>query len=43
MFCKGEGDTALVSRGVAERMGLVKYHLDLTTSTALPIMGRHGK
>ena len=33
------GDTVLLSRGTAERMGLVKYHLDLTTSTPLPIMG----
>ena len=36
---KGLGDTALLSRGAAERMGLVEYHLDLTTSTPLPVMG----
>ena len=36
---KGQGDTALLSRGAAERMGLVEYHLDMTTSTPLPIMG----
>jgi len=36
---KGQGDTALLSRGAAERMGLVEYHLDLTTSTPLPVMG----
>ena len=36
-------DTALLSRGAAERMGLVEYHLDLTTSTPLPSWGRHGR
>jgi len=36
---KGQGDTALLSCGAAERMGLVEYHLDMTTSTPLPIMG----
>jgi len=36
---KGQGDTALLSCGAAECMGLVEYHLDLTTSTPLPIMG----
>lgn len=36
---KGQGDTALLSRGAAERMGLVEYHLDLTSSTPLPVMG----
>ena len=36
---KGQGDTALLSRGAAERMGLVEYHLDLTTNTPLPVMG----
>ena len=36
---KGLGNTALLSRGTAERMGLVEYHLDLTTSTPLPVMG----
>ena len=36
---KGQGDTALLSRGPAVHMGLVEYHLDLTTSTPLPIMG----
>ena len=28
---KGQGDTALLSSGAAERMGLVEYHLDLTS------------
>ena len=36
---KGQGDTALLSRGAAERLGLVEYHLDLTSSTPLPVMG----
>ena len=36
---KGQGDTALLSRQAAERMGLVEYHLDLTSSTPLPVMG----
>ena len=36
---KGQGDTALLSCGAADCMGLVEYHLDLTTSTPLPIMG----
>ena len=36
---KGQGDTALLSRGAAERMGLVEYHLDLTSNTPLPVMG----
>ena len=36
---RGQGDTALLSRGAAKHMGLVEYHLDLTTSTPLPIMG----
>ena len=36
---KGQGDTTLLSRGAAERMGLVEYHLDLTSSTPLPVMG----
>lgn len=38
---KGQGDTALLSRQAAERMGLVEYHLDLTTSTPQPIMGEN--
>ena len=36
---KGQGDTALLSRRAAERMGLVEYHLDLTSSMPLPVMG----
>lgn len=41
---KGQGDTALLSRGAAERMGLVEYQLDLTSSTPLPVMwGKLGK
>ena len=36
---KGQGDTALLSRQAAERMGLVEYHLDLTLSTPSPVMG----
>ena len=36
---KGQGDTALLSCGVTEKMGLVEYHLDLTSSTPLPVMG----
>ena len=36
---KGLGNTALLSRGAAERMGLVEYHLDLTTGTPMPVMG----
>jgi len=36
---KGLGDTALLSSGAAERMGLMEYHLNLTTSTPLPVMG----
>ena len=36
---KGQGDTALLSRGAAERMGLVEYDLDLASSTPLPVMG----
>jgi len=35
---KGQGATALLSRGAAERMGLVQYQLDLTMSTPLPVM-----
>ena len=35
---KGQGDTAPLSRGAAEWMGLVEYHLDLTSSTPLPVM-----
>jgi len=35
---KGLGDTALLSHGTAERMGLVEYHLDLNTSMPLPVM-----
>ena len=34
---KGQGDTALLSRQAAERMGLAEYHL--TSSTPLPVMG----
>ena len=37
---KSQGDTALLSRGAAERMGLVEYFLDLTLSTPLPVMGK---
>ncbi|XP_022797448.1 uncharacterized protein LOC111335723 [Stylophora pistillata] len=36
---KGQGDTALLGHGAAERMGLVELHLDLTTSPLLPVMG----
>ena len=36
---KGQGDTALLSRQAAERMGLVEYHLDLTLRTPSPVMG----
>ena len=36
---KDQGDTALIGRGSAECMGLVEYHLDLTTSIPPPIMG----
>lgn len=36
---KGQGDTALLGRGAAECMGLVEYHLNLTMSTPLLIMG----
>ena len=36
---KGQGDTALLSRRAAEQMGLVEYHLDLTSSISLPVMG----
>ena len=36
---KGQGDTALLSRQAADRMGLVEYHLDLASSTPLPVMG----
>ena len=32
---KSQGDTALLSRQAAEHMGLVEYHLDLTSSTPL--------
>ena len=35
---RGQGDTALLSRQAAERKGLVEYHLDLTSSTPLPVM-----
>ena len=35
---KGQGDTALLSSGTTERMGLVEYQLDLTTSIPLPFM-----
>ena len=35
---KGQGDTTLLSSGANERMGLLEYHLDLTTSTPLPVM-----
>ena len=37
---KGQGDTALLRRGAAERMGLVEYHLDLISSTPLLVMGK---
>ena len=36
---KVQGDTALLSLGAAECMGLVEYHLDLTTSTPLLVIG----
>ena len=36
---KGQGNTALLSCGAAERMGLMEYHLDLISSTSLPAMG----
>ena len=36
---KGQGDTALLTRGTAEQMGLVEYHLDLVSSTPLPVLG----
>ena len=36
---KGQGDTTLLSRQAAERMGLVEYHLDLTLSTPSPVIG----
>lgn len=36
---KGQGDTALLSRGAAEHMSLVEYHLDLTTNSLLPVGG----
>ena len=35
---KGQGDTALLYRGAAARVGLMEYHLDLTSSTPLPVM-----
>ena len=35
---KGQGDKALLSRGAAERMGLVEYHQELTSSTLLPVI-----
>ena len=34
-----KGDTVLLSRQAAERMGLEEYHLDLKSSTPLPVMG----
>ena len=40
---KGEGNTALLSCGATEHMGLVVYHLDLTRSTPLPVMGETGQ
>ena len=40
---KGLGDTAMLSRGAAERMGLVEYHLDLTTEYHCQSRGRHGR
>ena len=40
---KGQGDTALLSRGAAERISLVECHLDLTSSTPLPVMGETRK
>ena len=36
---KSQGDTALLSRQAAERMGLVEYHLELTSSTPIPVIG----
>ena len=39
---KGQGDTALPSRGAEERMGFVEYHLDLTSSTPPAVMGELG-
>ena len=36
---KGQGDIVPLSRGAAERMGLVEYQLDLISSTPLPVMG----
>ena len=36
---KGQGDMALLSRQATKRMGRVEYHLDLTWSTPLPVMG----
>ena len=35
---KDQGDTALLSCGATEWMGLVEYHLDLTSSTPLSVM-----
>ena len=35
---KGLGDTALLSNGAAELKGLVEYHLEMTTSTSLPVI-----
>ena len=36
---KGQGDTALLSRGATEWMGFVEYHVNLTSSTPLSVMG----
>ena len=36
---KGQGDTVLLSHQAVKRMRLVEYHLDLTSSMPLPVMG----
>ena len=35
---KGQGNTALLSRQTAKKMGLVEYHIDQTTEAPLPVM-----
>ena len=40
---KDQHDTALLSRGAADWMGHVEYHLDLTSSVLLPAMGESRK
>ena len=40
---KGRGNTALLSRQAEERMGLVEYHLDMTSRTPLPLKEENGQ